>query len=320
MEKILLGTYTKNTSEGIYSIDLVDGHLVNLSLVAKAQNPTYLDYDATTGRLYSIAQKDALGGIAVWDYNGKTATLAEEYMQEGVQPCYVRYDKDEDVIYDANYHRGTFTTYGDGEVQKVFEYQKGAHAHFADIDPKTKDVFVCDLGNDAIHKYRLLNEIATYKTTEGMGPRHLVFHPTAPYIYILGELNNTVEVVKDLEFEFELVQAISTLPEEGIQSGGGAIRISDDGKFVYATNRGHDSITTYKIEEDYTLTVVSNDSVHGGHPRDFALSLDQNYLVVANRDANNLVLFKRDVENGTLTYIEEVDAPEVVATLFIEVA
>lgn len=320
MEKILLGTYTKNTSEGIYSIDLVDGHLVNLNLVAKAQNPTYLDYDATTGRLYSIAQKDALGGVAVWDYNGKTATLVEEYMQEGVQPCYVRYDKEENVIYDANYHRGTFTTYGDGEVQKVFEYEKGAHAHFSDYDPKTKDVFVCDLGNDAIHKYRLLNEIATYKTTAGMGPRHLVFHPSAPYIYILGELNNTVEVVKDLEFEFELVQAISTLPEEGLQSAGGAIRISKDGKFVYATNRGHDSITTYKVEDDFTLTFVSNDSVHGGHPRDFALSMDQNYIVVANRDANNLVLFKRDVVNGTLTYIEEVDAPEVVATLFIEMA
>lgn len=317
MEKILLGTYTKHDSKGIYSIELVDGHLVNLQLVAEAENPTYLDYDAETKTLYSVSQKGPLGGVAVWDYDGNIAVEKETYLKEGVQPCYVRYDKNEDVIYDANYHGGKFHVYGDGEVQKVFEYGTGSKAHYADIDPKTGDVFVVDLGKDTIHKYRLLNEIATYTTVEGMGPRHLVFHPTAPYIYILGELNNTVEVVKDNEFEFEHIQTLSTLPEEGILSGGGAIRISKDGKFVYATNRGHDSIVTYKIKDDYTLELVSIDSVHGGHPRDFALSKDQEYLVVANRDANNLVLFKRDTEKGTLTYIEEVSAPEVVATLFI---
>lgn len=318
MEKILLGTYTKNQSEGIYSIDLVEGHLVNLQLVAKAENPTYLDYDASTGRLYSVAQRGDKGGVSVWDYDGVSAKEVESYLYEGVQPCYVKYDKNENVIYAANYHHGEFTTYGEGAIQKVFTYEKGSHAHYSDIDPKTGDVFVCDLGHDTIHKYRLLNEIATYKTAEGMGPRHLVFHPSEPYIYILGELNNTVEVVRDLEFEFEHVQTISMLPEEGIKSGGGAIRISNDGKFVYVTNRGHDSITAYKVNDDHTLTFVSNDSVHGEHPRDFALSLDQKFVVVANRDTNNLVLFKRNTEDGTLSFVESVDAPEVVATFFIE--
>lgn len=318
MEKILLGTYTKNASEGIYSIDLAEGHLVNLNLVAKAENPTYLDYDADTKTLYSVAQKGNLGGITEWSFDGTKAVEKASYLQEGVQPCYVRYDKNEDVIYDANYHRGTFTTYSKGEIQKVFEYEKGAHVHFSDIDPKTGDVFVCDLGHDTIHKYRLLNEIATYKTAEGMGPRHMAFHPSAPYIYILGELNNTVEVVEDQEFEFEHRQTISMLPEGDIKSGGGAIRISNDGKFLYVTNRGHDSITTYKVNEDFTLETVSNDSVHGEHPRDFSLSLDQEYIVVANRDTNNLVLFKRDTESGTLRFIEAVDAPEAVAVLFVE--
>lgn len=88
---------------------------------------------------------------------------------------------------------------------------------------------------------------------------------------------------------------------------------------TYRTIISHsDSITTYKINDDYTLTWVSNDSVRGEHPRDFALSLDQKYIVVANRDTDNLVLFKRDTETGTLEYIESVDAPEVVATFFIE--
>lgn len=319
MEKILLGTYTKNTSEGIYSIDLVNGHLVNLQLIAKAANPTYLDYDGKTGRLYSVAQSGDKGGVTVWDFNGNEAVELESYLYDGVQPCYVRYDENEGVIYAANYHHGEFTVYGEGEIQKVIKYEKGSHAHYSDFDPKTNDVFVCDLGHDTVHKYRLLNEIATYKTSEGMGPRHLVFHPHAPYLYILGELNNTIEVVRDNEFELDHVQTISILPEGDHKSSGGAIRISKDGKFVYATNRGHDSITTFKVNDDYTLTFVSNNSVEGEHPRDFAISLDQEYVVVANRDTNNLVLFKRDTDLGTLTLIESVDAPEVVAILFVEI-
>lgn len=317
--KILLGTYTRDKSEGIYQIDLVDGKLQDLKLVAKAENPTYLDYDKTTQKLYSVYQEGTQGGIAVWNTTEDGYSLDKSYLSEGVQPCYIRYDKKNDLIYDANYHLGRMRAYDDEGLSKEFQYEPGAKAHFVNMDPKTDDLFVCDLGLDTVHKYRLLNEIATYKTAEGMGPRHLVFHPTLPFIYILGELNNTIEVVKDLEFELELVQTVDTLDGLDIISSGGAIRISEDGKFVYASNRGHDSIVVFSVLEDGTLKFVQIESVYGGHPRDFAISPDGNYLVVANRDTNNLSLFERNKETGVLTLLEkDIAAPEVVSVLFVD--
>lgn len=316
--KILLGTYTRNTSEGIYSISLNDNKLSDLKLVAKATNPTYLDYDSSTKRLYSVYQEGDLGGVAVWDYNGETAVLKQSYLDDGVQPCYVRFDKENNVLYDANYHLGRMRVYDEEGMEKEFKYDEGAKAHYVNMDPKSSDLFVCDLGLDTVHKYRLLNEIATYKTTPGMGPRHLVFHPEKPLIYILGELNNTIEVVEDQEFDLVKLQSVDMLNGLEVESSGGAIRISNDGKFVYASNRGHDSIVVFKVLEDGKLEFVQIESVYGEHPRDFAISPEGDYIVVANRDTNNLTLFKRDQSTGKLELLQkDVAAPEVVAVLFI---
>lgn len=316
--KILLGTYTRNTSEGIYSIKLNNDKLEDLKLVAKATNPTYLDYDKGTHKLYSVYQEEDQGGLAVWNFDGQEAQLAKTYLDSGVQPCYVRYDKENNVVYDANYHLGRIRVYDEEGMEKEFQYDEGAKAHFVNMDPKTSDLFVCDLGLDTVHKYRLLNEIATYKTSEGMGPRHLVFHPEKPLIYILGELNNTIEVVEDQEFELVKLQTVDMLNGLDVTSSGGAIRISEDGKFVYASNRGHDSIIVFKVLDNGTLEFVQIESVYGEHPRDFAISPDGNYIVVANRDTNNLTLFKRDQVTGRVTLVQkDIAAPEVVSVLFI---
>ncbi|WP_205700091.1 lactonase family protein [Erysipelothrix sp. HDW6B] len=320
MQKILIGTYTRRISEGIYSIDLNEDtkKLENLNLVAPAQNPTYLDFDANTGKLYSVHQEDSLGGIAVWDFDGTHATLDYTRMTEGVQPCYVRYHDTEKSIYEANYHAGSITVTHNKIEDKVIRYQDGAHAHYIDYDPKTDDVFVCDLGNDTVHKYRLMNEIATYKTATGMGPRHIAFHPTQPVLYIFGELNSTIDVVQDDDFDLIHLQTISTLPETSIESFGAAIRISKDGNYVYASNRGHDSIAIFKVNEDFTLTFLNTVSTEGKHPRDFNLSLDDRFLVVANLHTDNLTLFDRDPETGLLSLAEkDIHAPEPVSVLFI---
>ena len=319
MTKILLGTYTRNDSKGIYSIDLDGGQLKNLSLVVETSNPTYLDYDASSKRIFSVLEKDGEGGIGVFDFDGAHAKLDSTYINSQTPPCYVSYDKENDYVYDANYHQGRVHVQSKGDMERVYDYGAGSHAHFVDLDPKTSDLFVCDLGLDAIHKYRLLNEIATYKAPEGMGPRHLVFHPSEPIVYVLGELNNTVQVLRDHEFDFECVQTISTLPNEGIVSSGGAIRISKDGRFVYASNRGHDSIVMYRVKDDFTLELMDFISVEGQHPRDFALSLDEAHLVVGNRDTNNLTLFERDADTGLLTLVQkDVHCPEVVSILFLD--
>ncbi|QIK70554.1 lactonase family protein [Erysipelothrix sp. HDW6C] len=321
MQKILLGTYTRRISEGIYSIDLdpTTKTLKNLDLVTKVQNATYLDFDESTQTLYSVYQDDKLGGIAVWDYKDGKATLDYTRVDEGVQPCYVSYHPAEASIYEANYHDGSVTVTRNRKKDKVIEYKTGSHAHFIDFDPKTDNVFVCDLGTDTVHKYQLMNEIATYKTTPGMGPRHIAFHPTAPILYVFGELNNTIEVVRDDEFDLVLLQAISTLPEgfDG-KSGGAAIRISDDGRYVYASNRGHDSIAVFAVNDDFTLTFLETVSTEGEHPRDFAISPDQKFMVVANLMTDNLTLFARDEATGLLSLLEKgIFAPEVVCVKFI---
>ncbi|QIK57830.1 lactonase family protein [Erysipelothrix sp. HDW6A] len=320
MTKILLGTYTRRISEGIYEITLDENNqeLKDLNLVVKTQNPTYLDFDEESKTLFSVYQENDKAGIAVYHFEDDKAELEYTRINEGVQPCYVSYHKNEGSIYEANYHAGSITVTRDKKEDRVIEYAKGSHAHFIDFDPKTDDVFVCDLGLDTVRKYRLMNEIATYKTADGMGPRHLVFHPTEPYIYIFGELNNTIDVVRDEDFDLVHVQTINTLPEEGIKSSGGAIRISNDGKFVYASNRGHDSIAVFKVNDDYTLELVEHIPTEGEHPRDFNLTPDNKFMVVANMITDNLSLFARDVETGKLTLLQkDVHAPEPVCVLFL---
>lgn len=316
--KILLGTYTRKSSEGIYEIDLLSGHLENLNLVAKASNPTYLDYDASSQTIYAVHQEGEQGGLAVWDLKTQPASLVRSYLDDGVQPCYVKYDKNDDYVLDANYHLGRVRVYDQEGIVKEFQYNEGAKAHYVNFNPKNDDLYVCDLGLDTVHKYRLLNEIATYKTKEGMGPRHLVFHPSLPMIYILGELNNTIDVVEDIDFDMVSVQTVDMLNGADVTSSGGAIRISEDGRFVYASNRGHDSLVVFKVLENGHLEFVQIESVYGEHPRDFAISPDGKYIVVANRDTDNLTLFERDAESGRVTLLEkDVYAPEVVSVLFI---
>lgn len=319
METILIGTYTRKTSEGIYRLELntKTQKLENLSLVAKTQNPTYLEYNHKNHELYAVYQDGDQGGIAIWDYKNKQATLKETMTQEGVQPCFVHYDPKRNELYDANYHRGEVHVYKEGVNTKTFKYEAGGHAHFAKTHPKTGNLYTVDLGNNLIHKYKDLKEVATYQAKEGTGPRHLVFHPSAPFIYVMTEHSNELIVLKDGD-TLEAIQIISTLPE-ACASDGAAIRITKDGKFIYVSNRTHDSVTVFKVNDDYTVSTVQNISSFGEHPRDFNLSLDEDFLVLANRDTNNLVLYTRNKETGELNCVSsDTSVPEPVSLIFIE--
>lgn len=320
MAQILLGTYTKKESEGIYKITLNEQEekLENLSLIAQVNNPTYLDYDGMTQTIYSVAQDGDKAGIAVFDYDGEKASLLYQRMEEGVPPCYVRYHAREGLIYDANYHLGKVTITQNEKIDKVIQYPEGAKAHFSDFDPKTGAMFTCDLGLDTVHKYNLLNEIATYHFPKGTGPRHIAFHPKKPILYVFGELSSDVTVLRDDGFDLTHIQTISTLKSQDIKKWGAAIRISEDGKFVYVSNRGDNTITVFEVLEDATLKAIQIIDSFGDHPRDFALSLDDKYLVVAHMISNSLSLFRRNELTGLLELIEkDVYAPEAVCVKFI---
>lgn len=322
MQTVYLGTYTKAESKGVYTVDFdnTTGQLSNLTLLIETKNPTYLDSDAETNTLYSVADESGDGGINVWNLNVLPPTKLETLVQPGTPPCFVHYDSVTKTVYDANYHLGTVHAYVEGILEKTFQYNTGSRAHFVQTHPQTEDVYVCDLGLDVIHKYRLLNEIATYHTPDKTGPRHIAFHPIKPVLYVFGELSSEIIVLEDTEFEFKHLQTLSTLPvgEDSIKSGA-AIRISSDGRFVYASNRGHDSLSVFTVNDDATLSLIQNISSGGQHPRDFALTPDETHIIVANRDTNNLAVLKRDPQTGTLTTLNnDFHAPEAVCVHFMK--
>ena len=321
MSRILLGTYTRNESEGIYEIKLnpETKKLENLKLMAKTENPTYLDYDRETNRLFSVYQNGEEAGAAIWDVAGEQLNLIDTITQKETTSCYVFFDKTKRILFDANYHLGKVTLYKNGEVFDEWHYGDQAKAHFVRTNPKDDSIFVCDLGNDYIYQYKDLKLVNKLRLDQNAGPRHIAFHPTLNMLYVFAELNNTVTVVYDDGEKLQRKQVLSTLPKANIESAGAAIRITKDGRHLYVSNRGHDSITLFTIDDEGYLSYTQNISSHGEHPRDFALSPDEKFLVCANRDTNNLTLYTRSEKTGRLKMVQkDVSAPEVVNVLFLE--
>lgn len=166
-----------------------------------------------------------------------------------------------------------------------------------------------------------LNLVTTFTAEPGTGPRHLVFHPNGQFAYLFGELDSTVRVLSYNKETgaFEELQKISTLPEEfDGENGGAAIRISNDSKFLYASNRGHNSIAVFAVFEDGSH--IQNKqiiSTEGDFPRDFALDPSNNFVVCANQNTDNLTLYRRHPETGLLELLKkDVYAPECVCVYF----
>lgn len=331
---IFFGTYTRRASEGIYTAEFnaETGHLSDLNLFAAEPNPTYLAF-AQDGDLYTVGAKESKGGIAAYD---PSAQLINHVVEEGAPLCYVSVDEKRGLVYGANFHKGQVLVYKrqeDGGLQLAdyathtgsgpHENQASAHVHFTDLTPDHYLV-TCDLGTDQVVTYDVdntgkLRKLDTYQATAGAGPRHIVFHPSQKIAYLICELNATIEVlIYDGLGQFELMQTISTLPSDytGFNATA-AIKLSNDGKFLYASNRGHNSIAVYKVLGDASLELVEIVSSQGEIPRDFSLSPDNAHLLVAHQDSDNVSVFKRNAETGQLTLVEsEFQVPEAVCLIF----
>lgn len=333
-DKIYFGTYTKRQSKGIYQAEFDEetGSLSQLSLLAEEANPTYLTFD-TPNFFYSVGAENSLGGIAAFSYDGN---LINHVVDEGAPLCYVSYDKDRKLVYGANYHKGQVLSYQqkeDGSLELAdtvthqghgpHENQASPHVHFADLTPDNYLV-TCDLGTDQVITYDVsdqgkLKEIARYQSVAGAGSRHLVFHPYNKIAYLICELNSTIEVlIYDGCGEFERMQVISTLPEDHTGfNGTAAIRLSKDGRFLYASNRGHDSIAVYEVLADSSLTLVEIVKTNGQTPRDFSFSPSQHHLIVVHQDSDNATVFTRNQKNGKLKEISHnFFVPEAVCVTF----
>lgn len=321
-EKILIGGYTRRESKGIYSVilDTVKAELSDLTELASVQNPTYLALDEKK-RLYSCAVSLEGGGISAFQIENAEVKPLNEVTSPGAPLCYVAVDPERPFVYGANYHLGEIRVYQkrvDGSLTLTDTVrhegfgpkpeQKSAHVHYTDLTPDGRLV-TCDLGTDEVTVYDVLPEgklnlVSIYNATKGSGARHLVFHPNKKVAYLACELDSTVEVLSynAEKGSFTLLQSISTLPKSHTDFNGvAAIRLSSDGKDLYVSNRGHNSLVHYRLSPLGTkITLDDWYSSEGEIPRDFNFNEDEKYIIIANQDSDNLTLYKRNRETGEL--------------------
>ena len=333
-QSIYFGTYTKKESKGIYKaqFDPETGSLSDLELVAAEPNPTFIAF-SEKGNLYSVGAQDGKGGIASFTADFQPLN---HVVEEGAPLCYVSVDDKRQLVYGANYHKGQVLVYkieDDGQLSLIdqdthegkgpHENQASPHVHFADLTPD-QYLITCDLGTDSLHTYEVSNQgkltlLHHYQTAPGAGPRHLVFHPHHKIAYLINELNATIDVLfYDGMGEFEHFQTVSTLPEDyDGQKWASAIKLSADGKFLYASIRAHNSIAVFEVIADGSLKLIEIVPTDGLNPRDFTLSPDQHYLIAAHQDSPNATVFKRDPETGRLSSLShDFYVPEAVCTVF----
>ena len=319
---VLFGTYTKRLSQGLYAAAFENGQLLHLKPLAVLSNPTYLALNHQA--LFSVNQKKELGGVACFE-NGQ---MLNEVLLPGAPPCYVDYVEPLRLVLAANYHQGTVTVYdyrpGQGlELIQTIAYGEGSHAHYVHYSPRMDEVIVCDLGLGKVLTYRIVHRRLELKQEVGgltaQGPRHAVEHPTKDALFVFAELSSELLVFKRTESGWVLMQTVSTLPSgQDHQKSGAAIRIHPNGRFLYTSNRGHDSISVFAIAADgHSVRLIQNVPSYGQHPRDFNLTPDGHHMIVLNRDTDNAVVFTVDPQEGTLHPLQkDFWVPEAVCVVF----
>ena len=334
--RVYVGTYTGPKSKGIYLLrmDLATGALTPPEAVAEAVNPTFLAVHPSRRFLYAVGEVGNFGGrksgavsaLAIAADSGKL-TLLNQQPSGGTGPCYLTVDNGGKNVLVANYGSGSVCVLPVGddgrlaEPSQVIQHtgsgpnlkrQAGPHAHSINLDPAGRFAFAADLGLDKILVYGFdaakgklaPNDPPAASVAAGAGPRHFAFHPTGRFAYVINEMASTVTAFSygaDRGILSE-VQTVSTLP--GGFSGSSTtaeVRVHPSGKFLYGSNRGHDSIAIFAIEaETGKLTPAGHQPTQGRTPRNFAIDPGGMYLVAANQGSDSLVVFRIDPKTGGL--------------------
>jgi len=326
-----IGTYTRLGAEGIYTLRLngETGELTQVSVVTGLEDPSFVTLDSSGDHLYAISETssfDGSGGIAAFNVNKDTGELTQinKVSTGGPGPCHLMVDSTDSMVIVTNYDGGSVSAHllgDDGSVSERTEFiqhegtsvekgrQERAHAHSVNIDSSNSRAYVCDLGMDQILTYDMdiangkLSLAAAVDEVTTAGPRHFTFDTSGNYAYSNNELGNTVTVYDhDSAGILSPKQSVSTIPEgwEGT-SHTADIHVSPDGKFVYCSNRGHDSIAIFAIDQsDGTITLIGNESTQGKNPRNFAITPDGKFLLAENQDSDTIITFKRE-DDGSLT-------------------
>ncbi|WP_303318824.1 lactonase family protein [Flavivirga abyssicola] len=330
---LYVGTYTNGESEGIYQLEFntETGSLNNKKLAINIDNPSFLAYSPDKKYLYSANQSED-GYVSSYKINNDgTLLLLTRVSSNGEGPCHISINEHGDKIVVSNYNAGTVSIYPinkDGslkEASQVFNHNsenEKSHAHSAKFSKD--DLFVADLGRNAIYHYKItddsykLESPSIIKMEGNPGPRHFSLDKKNKFLYVINEYGGSITSIKKTKKGFKQIDFDSTLDENYKGKNKCAdIHLSKDGRFLYGSNRGENSIAVFKRNtRNGTLDKIQNMSVHGDWPRNFSLDPTGKFLLVANKKSNNISVFKIDNESGKLTFLHSIDLPAPVCLLF----
>lgn len=321
-----------------YQLDLGAGKLKQVHRTTGAQNPFFMAISKDRKFLYAIHAPGEFGGkndeqVAAYEIVGRSGDLKllNRQSARGTAACYLDVDATGKTVVLANYTTGSVASFpvkSDGSLGEATSFvqhrgssidkarQEGPHAHCMVISPDNRFAFAADLGLDQVLGYRLdpataklsANQPAFVKTTPGAGPRHLTFHPSGERVYVINELANSVTFFAYDTKSGTLVerQTIATLPKDFKgESYCADLKITPNGRFLYGTNRGHDSIAAYRIGDDGRLTLMAIEPSLGKGPQNLAITPGGEFLLCANMPGNNVVIFRIDSQTGAITRVGE---------------
>ncbi|HUK91200.1 MAG TPA: lactonase family protein [Blastocatellia bacterium] len=336
---VYVGTYTNGKSQGIYiyRMNAATGELTSAGVVKGVSNPSYLTIDRAGRYAYCVNELQEFNGkpggaLTSFAINSTTGDLKLLNQQPtlGKDPCHVVLDPANKYALAANYTSGSVAVLPvqqDGALAAATDLvqhsgasvnrdrQEGPHAHCIAFDPEGRFVMVADLGLDKLMLYRLdpqrgkliANDPPWVATKPGAGPRHIAFHPSGRFVYAINELDSTVTAYsydRDRGIPAPL-QTASTLPQ-GFSGANtcAEIEVSPTGRFLYGSNRGHNSIVIFGIEPATgTMKYLGHQSTNGKTPRNFAIAPGGRFLFAANQDSDSIVGFRVNSGDGGLTPI-----------------
>jgi 6-phosphogluconolactonase len=345
-QTLYVGTYTSGKSEGIYiyRLNMSTGALRHFRTVKNVIEPSYLTIDRKRQVLYAVNEvsqfegkpSGAISSFSI-DQNGGDLKFLNQKASHGGSPCYVTLDGKRKFVLLANYEAGNVSVLpinrdgSLGEAVSVVQHrgssvnrarQQGPHAHCIIMDRLNNYAFAVDLGIDKIIAYRFdarkgtLISHTEVESTPGAGPRHLTFHPNNKLAYVINELDSTLTTFtyESNQGKLRPQQSVSTLPTDHSGENSCAdVHVSPNGKFLYGSNRGHDSIVVFAIDaKSGRLTYVEHVSTSGKTPRNFTIDPTGTFLLAANQKSDTVVTFRIDPRTGRLRstgHIAEIPTP-----------
>ena len=334
--RVYFGTYTNQTTKGIYSstLDIATGKLSQPELAAEAKRPSFIAIHPNRQFLYAVSeisdfQGKSVGGVSAFaiDATSGRLKLLNQQSSVGAGPCHLVVDSAGKNVLVANYGGGSVAVLpitADGNLTVASssiqhhgssidkQRQEGPHAHSINLDPANKFAFAADLGLDKVLIYQFegakgsltANDSPTGLLAPGSGPRHLAFHPSGKYVFVNNEMTSTVTsfAYDPVRGSLTEIHTLSTLPQPTPGNSTAETVVHPSGKFVYVSNRGHDSLAMFQCDPATgRLTAIGHQSTGGKTPRNFNIDPSGRYLLAANQSTNNVVVLRVDASSGKLT-------------------